>query len=496
MSKTRAWVMWGLVIITLLSGCRTRSRNASGYSNQLSIKIDLLEGDDASAPAQNSVIERPWSSDHKWRPKRSHMWLNLQVMSENKSRHLPHGSFRVEEHAGMVWPKSDQPDEPIYLSFESDLGTVQFSGETDETGASGQVQVDVNSKQISLLEEAFDEEPPLELVLSLICRRVDATELIEYVDCGIKIDITQAGKLAHHDFSADDIRELIRTGHTFKAKGYIELARHHVPYDYIITWKKQGYTLTADQLVYAKQRNLDADMARQWKDVGHDVDLEKVYWIKGRNLKPASAVEWKQAKYDLTLEELYWVKSRNLDPDSAIDWAQAGYDLDLDELYWVKSRNLDTVSAVAWKKAGYTLNLEQLYRVKGRSLDTASAVAWKKAGYALDLDQLYWVKGRNLRPKTARAWSQIGYDLDLEQLYKTQSRNLSPGEAGEWKKANYNLSLEDLYDLKRYNVSSDYGAAFSNPSFEPLTVDELIKLKQSNISAETLKKLRRPKQPG
>ena len=143
MSKTRLWVMWGLVIITLLSGCRTRSRSASRYSNQLSIEIHLLEGDDASAPAQNSMIERPWSSDRKWQPKRSQMWLNLQVTSQNKGRHLPHGSFRVEEHAGMVWPESDQPGEPIYLSFESDLGTVQFSGETNEAGASGQVQVDV-----------------------------------------------------------------------------------------------------------------------------------------------------------------------------------------------------------------------------------------------------------------------------------------------------------------------------------------------------------------
>ncbi len=467
MSKTRLWVMWGLVIITLLSGCRARRRNSSQYSNQLSITLHLPEGDSWSLTAQDSMIERPWFSNRKWRPKQSHMWLNLQVKSGNKSRHLPHGSFRVEAHDGMVWPESDQPGEPIYLSFESNLGTVQFSGETNETGASGQVQVGVNAKQISLLEEAFDEEPPLELALSLICRRVDAAALIDYADCGIKIDITQAGKLAQYDLDADDIRELIRTGHTFEAKGYIELARHHVPYDYIITWKKQGYTLTANQLVYAKQRNLDADMARQWKDVGYDVNLEKVYWIKGRNLRPASAVEWKQAKYDLTLEELYWVKGRNLDPDSAVDWAQAGYDLDLDDLYWVKGRNLDTASAVAWKEAGYALNLEQLYRVKGR----------------------------NLSAKTAKAWGRIGYDLDLEQLYWTQSRNLRPSDAEKWKKANYNLSLEELYDLDRYNVSPDFGAALSDPAFEPLTAEELIKLKRSNLSENTLKKLRRPKQP-
>lgn len=466
MSQTRTLVLYSLVILTLLSGCRARRRNSSRYSNQLYMTLHLPEGDSRSL-TQDSVIERPWSSDRKWQPKRSGMWLNLQVKSDNKSRHLPHGGFRVEAHDDMVWPESDQPGEPIYLSFESDLGTVQFSGETEGTGASGQVQVDVNSKQISLLEQAFDEEPSLELVLCLICRKVDAAELIEYADCGVKIDINQAAQLASYDLSVDDIRELIRTGHTFKAKDYIELARHSVPCDYIVTWRKQGYTLTADQLVYAKQRSLDADMARQWKDVGYDVDLEKLYWIKSRNLKPALAVAWKRAKYDLTLDELYWIKGRNLDPDDAIGWAQAGYDLDLEALYYVK----------------------------GRNLRTASAVAWKEAGYSLDLEDLYWVKGRNLSAKTAKAWGQIGYDLDLEQLYWAQSRNLGPGDAEKWKKAGYSLSLEELHELDRYNVSPDFGAALSDPAFEPLTVDELIKLKRSNLSEDTLKKLRRPKRP-
>ena len=122
-------------------------------------------------------------------------------------------------------------------------------------------------------------------------------------------------------------------------------------------------------------------------------------------------------------------------------------------------------------------------------------MAWEKAGYTLDLEQLYWVKSRNLSPKTASDWKHLGYNLDVKQISWAKNRSLSPSEAGKWKTANYSLSLEDLYDLKRYNVSADYGAAFSNPSFEPLTVEELIKLKQSNISEKTLKKLRRPKQP-
>lgn len=467
MSKTHVWVMWGVVIITLLPGCRGRRRASSGYSNQLSIRLHLLEGDSTSLTTRNRVLERAWSSDRKWRPRRSHMWLNLEVVSENENQRLPHRSFRIEEQEDTIWPESEQPGESIYLSFESDLGTVAFSGETHETGASGQVQIDVNAAQVSLLKDTFGDMPSLELALSLICREVDASDMLAYAHCGVQFDVQQAGDMARCDFGPENVTKLVNSGYRSDAEGYVELARHRVTYDYIMTWQEQGCTLAVDQLVYAKQRNLDADMARQWKDAGYDVNVEEVYWIKTRNLKPASAVAWKQAEFDLTLDQLYWAKTRNLDPVSAIDWAAAGYELDLEDLYWAKTRNLRTTSAVAWQETGYDF----------------------------DLKQLYWVKTRNLKPKTAAQWKRQGYDLDPEQLEWAKTRNVTPADARQWKEAGYTLSVKDLYELDRYNVDPDFGAALADPSFEPLTVKDLIKLKQSNISEDTLKRLRRPRQP-
>ncbi|MCP4451764.1 MAG: hypothetical protein GY809_09910 [Planctomycetes bacterium] len=89
----------------------------------------------------------------------------------------------------------------------------------------------------------------------------------------------------------------------------------------------------------------------------------------------------------------------------------------------------------------------------------------------------------------------MGYDLDLKQLCWARTWNLRPSEPGEWKKVNYSLSLKDLYELDRHNVSPDFGAALSGSALEPLTVEELSKLKQSRLSEDALKKLRRPKQP-
>lgn len=467
MSKTRVWVLWGLAIISLLSGCKNTRSHSYHYSNQPNIEIHLLEGDNTALSGQNNHLERQWTSQNPWYPKSSQVWLNLETTYDTQDHQSTHQSLLIEEEDEIAWPRSGQPAEFIELYFESDLGTVHFSGETEQNSALGRVNIKVNSESLARLEDVFEESPSLKVILPLICKKVDTNDLIEYADCGVKINISQAGDLARYDFRANDIQALIRAGHTFEAEDYVELASHHVPSEYIITWKQQEYTLSAEQLVYAHQRNLNASMAKQWKDIGYDVKLEKVYWIKNRNLKPDSVGRWNDAGYKLTLEQLYWIHNRNLKAASAIEWKQAEYDLNLEQLYWVKNRNLQPASAIAWKTAGYTL----------------------------DLEQLYWVKSRNLHPKTASAWKHAGYDLNLEELYHVKNRNLSPHEAGKWIKANYRPTLEELYALNRHNVSADYGAAFSDPAYESISIQDLIKFKQSNISEDTIRKLRQPKKP-
>lgn len=447
MSKSMKWLLILSVTLTLLCGCRMSRRTyhrQRGGSNP-EIVVHLEQSDTEPLPNDILNVKRPWSSPHPWGSRNISHGLNLSL-SIDKKKHLSTYIPNTAEKKTELWlTPSSVYAERLGLRFENALGTVLILGEFEtsaslsdfEAPSSGMVVTQIRRDQVAILEEAFNERLPLSTLLPLVCKNISPDKIITYAGCDITINLEQARQLAEYDFDASHVDQLVSKGYAFTAEDFVDLARHHVPYAYIVDWKQHDATLSADQLIYAKQRHLDADMAGQWRDAGYDLTLEKVYWVKGRHLETADALKWKEA----------------------------GYTLDLDQLYWIKGRHLKASSAVEWEKAGYRLSLEELYWIQGRHLKPAEAQAWKRAGYDLDLEQLYWAKGRHLTPKEAQQWRNAGYQLSLKQLYK----------------------------LKQYHVEADYARAFADPAYEQLTVEELIDFKQSRISPETVKKLRRQK---
>jgi len=447
MPKSIKWLWVFAVTLTMLCGCRfsRRTFHRQRGGSRPEITIHLEQSDTEPLPNDVKIVRRQWSSSRSWDNKDISSGLSLSLNIDNKRHFSTYIPNTAQDRIELRLTPSSINDESLALLFENALGIVRISGEfeasTDlsdfKAPLSGTVVAQIHRNQVTTLEKAFNEKLSLVTLLPLICRNISPDKMITYAECDVTINLEQARQLADHNFDASHINQLVAKGYAFTAEDFVDLARHHVSYSYIVEWKEYDDTLTADRLIYAKQHYLDADMAGKWRDIGYDLTLEKVYWVKSRYLKTAAALEWKQA----------------------------GYTLDLDQLYWIKSRYLKASSAVEWEKAGYRLNLEELYYAKSRYLDPAEAGSWKQAGYDLDLEQLYWAKSRYVSAKQAEQWKNAGYQLDLKQLYK----------------------------VKQYHIDPDYARAFADPAYEQLTVEELIDFKNSRISPETVKKLRRQK---
>ena len=447
MSKSIKWLWVLAVTLTMLCGCRfsRRAFHRQRGGSRPEITIYLEQSDTEPFPNDVRVVKRQWSSPRRWDNKDISRGLSLSLSIDNKRHFSTYIPNTAQDRIEIRPTPSSINDESLALSFENALGIVSISGQFEASAdlsdfkapLSGTVITQIRRNQVATLEKAFNEKLSLATLLPLICRNVSPDKMITYAGCDITINLEQARQLADYDFDASHINQLVGKGYAITAEGFVDLARHRVPYSYIVEWKEYDDTLTADQLIYAKQRYLDADMAGKWRDIGYDLSLEKMHWVKCRYLETAAALEWKEA----------------------------GYTLDLDDLYWIKSRYLKASRAVEWEKAGYRLNLEELYYAKSRYLKPAEAGNWKQAGYDLDLEQLYWAKSRYVSAKKAEQWKTAGYQLDLEQLYK----------------------------VKQYHIDPDYARAFADPAYEQLTIEELIDFKNSRISPETVRKLRRQK---
>jgi len=237
---------------------------------------------------------------------------------------------------------------------------------------------------------------------------------------------------------------------------------------------EQGPSL--DILIPLILKDITAEQLIKFADCGIKFNLDQAGDLVAYNFEAATVKKLIDNGYKFDAEDIVRLARYHVSSDYSIGWKKAGYDLSAKELIYAKQRNL---------------NSEAAFWVKQRNLHPQDFIAWQNAGHKFSLDKLYWIKQRNLSPQEDSDWKKSGYNLTLDKLYWAKQRNLSPQEASEWKKLGYDFSIEDLYELKRYNIKPSYGAAFADPDYEQLSVKQLIEFKRSNISAETIKNLRK-----
>jgi hypothetical protein len=479
-SDSKIALLYLLPVICFISaGCiihveSSHSSFGSQHSRlQLYLKIILDKTDSDALPVNLSRTERQWVSHNNWYPKPPPDYYYIDIMLEKSDSGSIIGTTNVridKDKLTLPWPQSNQPGEPVELIYNSDLGRLTFEGRLGRADydryvtAYGTVSIEISHDQINRIETAFGQRPSLCAIIPMILKDTPTDRMLKYADCGIQFSIDQAVDLAAYNFDASLIKKLNESGYKYQADDIFTLARSDVSVDSAIQWKKAGYDLPAQTLVYAKQHDISPEFALQWKQAAGILSLEKLNWIKQRNLQPEKYQAWKKAGYELTLEQLYWNQQRDLSPTEAAEWRDIGYDLSPEKLYWVKQRDIKTKDAAEWRNAYPGISLEDVY----------------------------WAKQRNLQPQHYLAWKKLGYDLSLEKLYWIQQRDLHSIEAAEWKQLGYKFSIEDLYELRRYDIKPSYGAAFSDPGYEQLSARQLIEFKRSNISPETIKRIRKP----
>lgn len=464
-----------LTMSFILPGCRFENHSYIYTNNSgdiATLQISLQDNDLKTLPETKEPIERNWVRYNKLDSKNVLKFIDLSFKLENLENSVEWNYIRIErEELNSAWSESESYGEQINLVFESDLGKVTFKGrigsgdyEKDVT-AFGTVLINYNEESVRKIEKEFDQKLSLDALIAIVMRNVNVETLAEYASCGVELNIKQAVQLAANDFTAKTVRLLVDNSLTFNAVDLINLASHNISANFMIDWKKAGYDISVKNLIYAQQRNIYAQYAIQWQKAGKELSLEDLYWTSQRNIQADQYSLWKKAEYDLSLEQLYWVNQRNIQPQDAAAWNETGYKLSLDQIYWANQRNLNPHDAASWKKDGFEISLEDLYWANQRNIHAYDYAGWKNAGYELSLEKLYWAK----------------------------QRNLSPNEAAEWKKAGYDFSIEDLHELKQYNISPFFGASLADPAYKPLNVQQLIELKQSNMSVETINNLRKPK---
>jgi len=230
-----------------------------------------------------------------------------------------------------------------------------------------------------------------------------------------------------------------------------------------------------------------------WNAFADKPSLKSVMRLIIKQIDIDKIVEYSDLGMKFTIDQAAELAGTDYSAAETRKLIDSGYKFDAEDILKLARYRISFDYINGWKEHGYKLSAADFVYASQRNLSAKMAAQWKDAGYDVDLQQVYWIKQRNLKPDIAVKWRQAEYELNLEKLYWIKQRNLGYGQASKWKQAGYDFSLDDLYKLKQYNIDSIYGAVLAEPGYELLTVDEMIKFKNSGISKETIIKLRNRK---
>ncbi len=456
-----------LIAICILAAATSCERTRSyGHTRPQGETLKLrLDAPEAGAIADAQSIHGTWEAGSQWEPngesghrvtlevfdpqQGSTHWRNMRVIG------MPPAEVITTSPGTAGWAiTKTSPAGTLLLSNMTDAGSIH--------PRQGVFTIEPNKDVVQRIDRVFGTAPEALDLLQLILADRDIDQIVALRTHVSDLTLRQAMALDAANWNNKHILALTEAGYRFNGEDLAYLAQRHVKIDYAIAWRKAEYQLSAEKLHWAKSRHLDPNVAAAWRKTGRTMTLEQLHWVKSRHLKSDYAASWDVSGRKLSLKDLHWVKSRHIKPTYAKSWAAADRNLSLKQLHWAKSRHLKPDDARSWDDAGHKLSLEQLH----------------------------WAKSRHLKPEYARSWTDSGYKLNLEQLHWAKSRHLSPSDAAAWRKAGYDFSLDDLHKLKSYHITADWAAALNDPDYEPLTVNQLIKLKQSHVTPATVKRLR------
>jgi len=249
-----------------------------------------------------------------------------------------------------------------------------------------------------------------------------------------------------------------------------------------------------DMILRVLSVDIDAEYAAQVSNViKKGVTLDELFKLCSYHVKADYIEGFDKAGYSFSVKELIKLKSYHVGVEYAAGFKKAGYSFGAKELIKLKSYHVGVEYAAGFKKVGYSFGAGELIKANSYHLRPGDAAAFKKGGYDFGLDELIKLKSYHVDPESARKFKQGGYDFGINELIKAKSYHLNADYAVKLKKAGYDFGLDELIKIKSYRVSLDFMMKVSDAEYENFTADELIKMRRSNIDAETIVKLRKKK---
>lgn len=114
----------------------------------------------------------------------------------------------------------------------------------------------------------------------------------------------------------------------------------------------------------------------------------------------------------------------------------------------------------------------------------------EEMGYTgLTRDDLIELRKQGVTATYTNGLRELGYDLSLEEVVRLRKADVTVRFAAMMQSLGYELTVDDLMRLKRVGVTAYFTSNLHDLGYRDLTLDQLVRLQQVNVSVDDIQRL-------
>lgn len=251
---------------------------------------------------------------------------------------------------------------------------------------------------------------------------------------------------------------------------------------YIDGLKSVGLTdLSIDTLIALKTQDVTPEYVRGLQEQGLHPDAEKLIAMRVQDITPEYVREWRDAGITPDIDRLISLKVQGADAAYYRGMKDAGLNPDIDHLLALKVQGATPDYVRELHSAGLALNADQVISMRVQGVTPQYLKAMHDLGLNLNANDVISMRVQDVTPEYVRAIQALGLKPSTNELISMKVQDVSPEYVKALQSAGFNASINEIIAAKIQDVTPEFIEQARKHGFKDLTLDKLIRLRQSGI---------------
>jgi beta-lactamase regulating signal transducer with metallopeptidase domain/uncharacterized protein YnzC (UPF0291/DUF896 family) len=251
---------------------------------------------------------------------------------------------------------------------------------------------------------------------------------------------------------------------------------------YIDGLKSVGLTdLSIDTLIALKTQDVTPEYVRGMQEQGLHPDAEKLIAMRVQDVTPEYVRAWREAGMNPSVDQLISLKVQGADAAYYRGMKDAGLNPDIDRLISLKVQGATPEYVRELKAAGLALNTDQVVSMRVQDVTPEYVKGMHDLGLNPSADELLSMRVQDVTPEYVRAIQALGLKPSTNELISMKVQDVTPEYVKALQSAGFNVGVNQIISAKVQDVTPEFIEQARKHGFKDLTLDKLIRLRQSGI---------------